>query len=461
MASRVPLTTAEQLSVAGNFSQEEQAIAAAIRSGKSRQYIDSLTVDYRILFGYMLPVAKRNSYYEAQAGGKAATIARLQALVQQQRYHTDTTLQRYFSNMYTWQGVELEKIWNTSADTISRNTRLLNAIRAYDSLIGNYTAAARAGYYFYGRLHFMDSIMAIPELRKAALSAGYFNNCMAYPTLSYADNFSKAFNTVFNSVHDTTYYAAAYADQLKQEIPVAARNALAGYLRKENIGQAAASEIYPLLLQRERAALLAGKLYPVYTPQKDSLVVSILNTYQPGIDSILNLYVTLSTGSQLDVAIKYALQLSLTDEQVTGLKDGARELADRQREYRQSVADGQYESSEFESKVLNELLTPEQYTQVLTLRYAGNAVTRMLQDWKVITEAGIDTGLDSTQVKTELTNYHLATLVAYYRNANNKEEQYSSVKRLQEVMPAILRTLIDKWNYKTPYADTPDTFMQW
>lgn len=70
-------------------------------------------------------------------------------------------------------------------------------------------------------------------------------------------------------------------------------------------------------------------------------------------------------------------------------------------------------------------------------------------DWRQLVKYGMNTYYIDDTIKTELTNFHLAILVAYYRNAYDKELQYKSVKSIQEVMPTALRELVDKRNIKS------------
>ena len=107
------------------------------------------------------------------------------------------------------------------------------------------------------------------------------------------------------------------------------------------------------------------------------------------------------------------------------------------------------------------MLSPEQYTQVLTLKFNAIAINLANTDWKELIRLDLSNQYNMAETKQELTNYHLAVLIAYYRNANKPEEQYSSVKSINQMMPDAMRTLLEKWEYRTPYTDTIDTFFQW
>lgn len=216
------------------------------------------------------------------------------------------------------------------------------------------------------------------------------------------------------------------------------------------------------MAQKEKSIALVNKIFPNYSPQKIEAIDTISKTYQPIIDSLIARDANFSNGSQIDVAIRLATELNLTTTQLEQLTKVQYELNEKKLQLKNEKPEAEYDSKSFESEVLNKLLTEEQYTSVLVAKYSNTAANQTKQDWGQIIKNNLTNDFpDSVATKLELTNYHTAILVAYYRNAFDKEKQYESVKRIQEIMPDALRVLIDKWNYKTPYSDTPDTFFQW
>jgi len=464
VAGKVTLSSAEQLVLAELFQEEEQLIKTMIISNGSNAAIDSARRYYINEFNLLLSEQQREAYYTAKALPRVSAVAKATAKMLQQKYHTDSLTKEYFKTMYQWRESLVEKVWLSNTDTTVRNNNLLYIFTVYDTLISRYIQAAASSKYFTGRLHYINSISYIEDQRKSSLAAQYYSNCMNYPYLSYSDNFNIAFNTVFNQISDTAFYAVAYNNDITNKYHKSAETALASYIKSHQLSTVSAQQILPYLLERERAITLIDKLYnQLYDSSKDAALDNILQKYQPPIDSLLALEADIMDNTQIDIAIKFAQLLQLSEEQVNSLKEQGSALTQMIKDYRQTDPFGEYDSKEFESEVLNAILTPEQYTQVLDTKYAGKAASMAKLDWKQIQQYGMDTEyqLNENTTKTELSNYHLAQLIAYYRNANNLEEQYLSIQRINEVMPEIMRNLLERWEYQTPYGDIPGVFFQW
>lgn len=111
---------------------------------------------------------------------------------------------------------------------------------------------------------------------------------------------------------------------------------------------------------------------------------------------------------------------------------------------------------------MNDILTNEEYTDVLTYKYQSTANSLAQQDWaEVMKHDDFSSKFDSTETVLELTNYHLSFLVAYYQYAFDKELQYESCARINELMPKVLVILKNEWDYQSAYGDGNDTFLQW
>ena len=462
VATKISLTSSEQILLAELLKQQEQRLASAVFNGNSSKYIDSLKQRNVGEFNSLLGMPQADEYYTKSVSGKAVTIARLNANMLQWKYGTDTIMQRYFTDIYTWRETLMERIWLRHADTVKRNNNLAQTIYQYDSLLSTYLRVAEGGSYVGSRIHFLDSIQTINSAKKSALANTFYEDCMLHTDRAFADNFNNSFSTVFNTMSDTVYYAALYKGEIVKNTMSSTQNVIAGYLRQK-ISTYAALQITPIITQRERIIALVNKMYPVYTNEKDSLIDTIVAFYQPQIDSLIKNEGSIvnANTTQIDIAIRYALEMELAEEKVDQLKSAQTMLNDLRAHFSAENEEGEFDSKQYESEQLNTILSPDQYTYVLTTKYEAKAGAMARQDWSEMIRLQLSQDYDSTTAVTELTNYHLATLIAYYRNAYNLEEQYLSVKRIQEVMPSVMRSLMEKWEYRTPYGDTPDLFYQW
>jgi hypothetical protein len=461
VVSKIHVTIAEQQALADLFQDEENDINNLIVNNASPIIIDSVKANYKSAFNQLLSAQQIKDYYTITNTTKVNTTARLMALMQKRKYNTDATMQQYFKTIYGWREEAIEYIWNKNVDTPVRNNNLYKTMVSYDSLLGIYTNAANGGNYFTSRANYLDSIKPIDTTKRKQLSQAFYNNCIDYKYKAYADNFKTALNTVFNNIVDSPYYIALYGNSIASIASNSAIATLSSYIKRDNVSSSTASQILPILQQRERVVAIINHIYPSYTQTKDSITDTLTKPYQKQIDSLIAKDGSLHNNSQIDVALYYASQLNLTTTQISSLQTALTTLNGLKESFRATNEFAEYDSKAFESETLTGILTAEQHTQVLTTKYYNTAVNMAKQDWAALVNAQLTEGLTEVDTKTELTNYHLAVVIAYYRYAHNLETQYSSINSIKEMRPDALSILLNHWNYKNPYNDTPDTFFQW
>lgn len=461
VAIKTTLSVADQQNLADLFQDEENDLATLVLNGASASVVDSVKNLYKSEFNTLLSATQLADYYNHSVAAKSNTTGRLMGAMLRNKYNADATMEQYFNDINKWREEAIEKIWLRTIDTPARNTQLANAMYVYDSLLSVYNNAAASGNYFANRVYNLDSIQPIDSLKKLALGSTYYSYCVNFKNYSYADNFNAAINSIFNNVTDSPYYVFLYKDEIKQTAKNNATNAVANYIKRDKISSYTALQIAPILLQQERLKAIINKIYPTYTAAKDSIIDTLTIVYQNQIDSLVASSGSNINPSQIGIAIKYATELGLTQTQVATLTTKLTELIGLQNEFKIANPESEYDSKAFESDVLNSVLHQEQYTQVLTLKFNAIAINLANTDWSELIRLELSSQYDIEPTKEALKNYHLAVLIAYYRNAYNIELQYSSVRSINEIMPDAMRVLLEHWNYNTPYNDTPDTFFQW
>jgi hypothetical protein len=461
VATKATLSTAEQTTLADLFQDEETELAALALNGAAPSVIDSVKNAYQAEFNTLLSSTQFAAYSQAVNSAKVNTTARLMATMLRNKYTVDATMQQYFTSIINWRETAIEKIWLRDTDSTTRNNNLAYTFYIYDSLLSVYTNAAASGNYFASRVYYLDSISQIDSTKKLALATTYYNNCIQFKYRAYADNFNVALKTVFNTVADTPYYAALYkSDILKTSTNLAAAT-LSSYSKQYQLSTLALHQLAPIVLQQQRVVSLINKILPNYTAAKDSIIDTLTYSFQKQIDDIIIKDGNIFNPTQLDIAIKNAFELGLNQEQQNLVSIKLVALNALRNDFKNINPSADYDSKAFESQALNELLTPEQYTKVLTTKFLATATNMAIKDWNELIRLDLSSTYDSATTKTELTNYHLAILIAYYRNANNTELQYISIHSINEIMPDAMRILLQQWNFHTPYSDTPDTFFQW
>lgn len=461
VVSKINLTPAEQTTLADLFQDEESELATLARNGATNAVIDSMKNIYKAEFNSLLSPTQLANFYKQSVAAKSNTTGRLMSIMLCHKYNVDTIMQQYFDSINIWREQAIEKIWLAEVDNTTRNNKLLNAMYLYDSLFSVYTNAASSGNYFASRVFYLDSIQHIDSSKKVSLGSTYFNYCTNFKNRAHADNFNAAFNTVFNNITDSSYYVFLYKNEIMKTAINNATNSVANYIKRDKISNYTAQLIAPILLQQERIKAIVNKIFPNYTVAKDSIIDTLTFAYQMQIDNLIVSGGSILNPSQIGIAIKYATELNLTEEQVNTLTIKLNELNGLINQFKIDNPESEYDSKSFESEILNDILSPEQYTQVLTLKFNAIAINLANTDWKELVRLVLSNQYNMTETKQELTNYHLAVLIAYYRNAHNPELQYSSVRSINQMMPEAMRTLLEIWEYRTPYTDTIDTFFQW
>lgn len=444
------------------LTDEEQTLYNLVINGVSATSIDSIKLSYKYRFNNLLTAAELDAYYTAKVAKNAGRVARLTAAMLQQKYNTDGTLQQYFNNILLAKETAVNKILLQYSDSAVLDANIATTIVAYDSLTYQYIKAAAGTAYLNSKLSFLDNAVGLDEDHKSRLSNWYYNLCLKNTEAAFADIFNTAFNNVFTNITDSPYYAALYQNEITFNAQTASEVIMIGYMKKYTLSKETMQLVASLVISRELNIATVNKIYPYYNLTKDTIIDTIVNSYQSSIDSLIAMDGNLVNATQIDIAIKYSIPLKLKTDVVEQLKAVLNDLNKIKAEFKEIDKVGDFDSKAFESKALTNLLTEDEYTIVLTLKLQSAASSMAAQDWNtMIKYDDFVQNFDSTETVTALTNFHLAYLIAYYRNAYDRELQYASCKRLTEIMPESLRILIDKFEYKTAYGDGADTFFQW
>ena len=115
----------------------------------------------------------------------------------------------------------------------------------------------------------------------------------------------------------------------------------------------------------------------------------------------------------------------------------------------------------YESFHLSQLLTEEQYTQLLLLKNKSNAFSEAKKDWLEMERRGLDKGLDKEKTIAEMTNYYIKRYSDWNRWAHNSRIQIINMRRLEESKPQALKALDSaRWNGE-PESNDNNLKLQW
>lgn len=461
IAIKVKLPKAKQQELADFYKQEEDEISQAILSNVSEDNIKQMQKLFKYELHNILSTSTLDSFYKSQVADKAFTRAEQTSKMLAYKYGNNNQLLNYFKTIYNWQETQLEYIWLRFIDDSVRKENLINALYTYDTLLNRYKNLSENFLYLNNQIAVIKSIQLVDSTKLQSLADSFFISIEKNKNVSMQKNFEIAMQKVFNNINDTIFYKNLFANAISEKYLSSAVTVMNTYNRLNKISNYTSQRLFPIITERERCIALVESVFPIPSANGFSFVNQIKQNYQNQIDSLLVRDINFESNSQIDVAIRLATDLNLSSSIVEELIKISAELNEQKLAFKNENPDAEFDSKAFESDVLNRYLTEDQYTEVLVAKYTKQAQIRMKADWEQMIHFDLHTHYDSTNTKIEFANYHLAVLISYYRNANDKEKQYASVRMLQEIMPEALRDLYKRWEYKTPYADGVDTFFQW
>jgi hypothetical protein len=461
VATKVKLPKAKQQELADFYKQEEEEISQAILNNQSDENIKQMQTLFKYELHNILSPSTLDSFYKAQVADKAFTRAEQTSKMLAYKYGNNNQLLNYFKTIYNWQETQLEYIWLRFIDDSVRKENLINTLYTYDTLLNRYKNLSENYIYLNKQIATIKAIQFVDSNKFQQLADSFFIAMSNNKTVTIQKNFELAMQKVFNKLSDTVFYKSLYAEAISEKYWASVVTVMNTYNRTNKISSYTSQKLLPIVIERERNIALIQSVYPIPNAISFSTINQITQNYQHQIDSLLVRDANFESNSQIDIAIRLATELNLSSSIVEELTKISAELNEQKLAFKNENPDAEFDSKAFESDVLNKYLTEDQYTEVLIAKYAKQAQIRMKADWEQMIHFGLHTQYDSTNTKIEFVNYHTAVLISYYRNANDKEKQYASVRMLQEIMPEALRDLYKHWEYKTPYADGVDTFFQW
>ena len=462
VGSKINLTIAEQKSLANLFMEEETTIRNLIASQATTNSINDAKSFYQYRFTKVLPNQLIDDYYKAVASQKANRIAKSNASFLQKKYSTNNIIKQYFNDMYSAKETLIQQALIRYSDTTIIDTNIYNVIQAYDTLLEKYLHLVKSQSFIEEKIQILKSINpSVDSIKLEHLKNTFGNLSLLHPNWALSDNFNSAFNFNFNEVADTQYYKVLYREQIVYNAVFTSQNAVEGYKKMYHLSNNGLNQLLPIVAKREYEIAQINKIFTTYSPLRDSIIDTIYNKYKTPIFNIISKYGISKTANLFELAIHFASDLQITEQQIENLSLKSKQYEIQKNDFDNINPLSVYVNNEFEAQNLFTILTAEQHTNLLTIRYKSVAQENADKDWKYLEEYGISTSLDINNTKTELTNYHLALFISYYRYAFDKIRQYTSINNINEIMPDAMRLLVERWTLKTPFEYNPDIFFQW
>ncbi|HAO09420.1 MAG TPA: hypothetical protein DCQ50_21110 [Chryseobacterium sp.] len=163
--------------------------------------------------------------------------------------------------------------------------------------------------------------------------------------------------------------------------------------------------------------------------------------------------------SQFLFAIKNTDKLGLSEDKEKELLNKANELEKLKEEAYSLDSTKPYDSRKYECENLKQILSPEQYENLLNIKNSGRAKNAAYTDWRELTQRNMIAGHDKDSTIAELSDYYLRRLNAIDKNEDDKIRQSDVLKELYDTKPNALSALIKA--RRSPGNDTQGQSFQW
>ncbi len=169
---------------------------------------------------------------------------------------------------------------------------------------------------------------------------------------------------------------------------------------------------------------------------KNNIPVSVLEL------SIYREYANnLNVKSLMSILLNHQDSIKLTESQKQKLKEKSLEFVKLKADCQLNGKDEKTAEKNFLSTELPKLLSINQYEKILNIKNTNDAVAEAAGMWREMENKGLTSSMDSTSVLKSITNYCLVKRNARDRYANDKEKLSSTLRTIDDTMPASVRLL--------------------
>lgn len=149
----------------------------------------------------------------------------------------------------------------------------------------------------------------------------------------------------------------------------------------------------------------------------------------------------LNVKSLMSILLNHQDSIKLTESQKQKLKEKSLEFVKLKADCQLNGKDEKTAEKNFLSTELPKLLSINQYEKILNIKNTNDAVAEAAGMWREMENKGLTSSMDSTSVLKSITNYCLVKRNARDRYANDKEKLSSTLRTIDDTMPASVRLL--------------------
>lgn len=458
VSSKISLSASKQLAVAKQFKYEDSLLADMIVKGEAPSDIIKSKRNMQTAFQQILTTKENNDYYTQKLNDEAKKEGQLMGMLVQRKYNCDNVLQDILADLYYQRKLNVDKAFYLPfADSSLLDNRLIAVIVKYDSLIAKYIKPAEGTDYINNKIALLDSIKALTQQQKNDLKKNFLSLCYKRDK-SYADNFNDAMHQV---IPDTLYYAEIYRDEIGR---VAASNysmAITTLVSKNKSTKDGMHFLEPIVLEKEKKLATINYAYPYFSKSKESMIQSTTRYYDSLIGIALMQDGSVQDGSKFSLAVKNRQKLGLNQTQVDTMLAKVILLVQLKSDYAAKNPDQKFNVKVYECEQLPNILTAEQYNELLVINNRDKALKWAKGDWAELQKRQLTEGLDSAKTVHQIYSYDLNRLIINERYENDKAQLTTALQSLATTQPGALRKLKAAQKNSSVANDTAKGNLQW
>lgn len=459
IAKSVKLTEGQQISLAEQFDSFDALLIRDLRAGKTPREIDSVQNAAQLKISMIVGPEMLN-YTAKKAEGFARLASSGEIKYMQQAYMLDTGLA---SKMRTLQFNRYKKVYQTymlygSNEKIATE-KIADATKRFDSLAFASYPALHSGKYLDNYLAQVKRITpSIPDSIVTKIKAIFFVSTVKNVYVDCGQTMLDIMQHIYPDTAITAYFYRPVIERQAKFLSSAEKDYLINEVR---ISANAFDSVYGLVRRKNYQQALIEYTFGANSKFRDSVIKSSNKYFDSLITASLLRDGSLLATNQFTIALKYKKILELRPSLSDTLLWHAMYLDRRQDTAKAKNPFAKTDFKAYEAKWLNDLLTDEQYTKLLTLKNDATAQLDAEEDWEDMETWNIASEFEKEATIKELYKYYLAKWIAYYRLAHDKLKQEANQRMIKDLQPKALKMLSAAKKSPNPVNNNANLKLKW
>ena len=308
---------------------------------------------------------------------------------------------------------------------------------------------------------YLDKIRAIKKIPEPALQRIKTQFFGKAEMDVYADWSTVLLEATQAVLTDTAVFSALYKHLIKKQSVTLSAAERINLISVHHISKDEFFPVVKLVESKCYQQVLMEYTYAGSPRKRDSMIIVTNNYHDSLITSALLKDGSLMNSSQFAMALKYKKKLGLRPSLTDTLLFHAMYISKQKDAILKKDPFAKTDTKAYEAQWMNQLLTEDQYTMLLSLKNTSQARIDAANDWADIETRGISIGMDKESTMKELYSYYMQKWNAYYRLANDEIKQESNLRILKDNAPKSLKMLLAAKKLPNPVNANTNVNFKW